>query len=376
MAALSEEQTLIRDQAKSWVTQQAPVQKFRQMRDSGTATGFSPDSWAAMVEMGWTGLLIPEAYGGSGLGYLTFGLILEETGRQLTASPLFASGYVGAGALLLGASEAQKQQWLPGIADGSEIFTLAVQEGARHAPHKIALNARADGTDFVLNGQKSFVIEGGAASQLIVAARTGGSGLDGLTLFIVPAAAAGLQRERLYTADSRGYANLSFENVRVSGAQVLGQVDGGGALLEQLLDRAVAGVAAEMQGTAAQAFDMTLEYLQTRKQFGRVIGSFQALGHRAAGLYTAMELARSCMEAALQAIDSGADDVPELCALSKCRVGDFLHEMSNQLIQIHGGIGMTDEFDAGFYLKRARALEALYGNQAFYRDRYARLRGF
>ena len=176
--------------------------------------------------------------------------------------------------------------------------------------------------------------------------------------------------------DSRGYANVSFDNVSVGPDAVLGEVGQGGALLDAVLDRARAGLAAEMLGTAAQAFDMTLDYLKTREQFGRLIGSFQALGHRAAGLFTKMELARSCMEAALAAIDSGADNAAELCSLSKCRVGDFLHEMSNQLIQIHGGIGMTDEFDAGFYLKRARVLESLYGNQAFHRDRFARLSGF
>jgi alkylation response protein AidB-like acyl-CoA dehydrogenase len=157
---------------------------------------------------------------------------------------------------------------------------------------------------------------------------------------------------------------------------VLGQADGGYALLENVLDRARAGLTAEMLGTAAQAFDMTLEYLKTRVQFGRVIGSFQALGHRAADLFSEMELARSCVEAALQAIDANADNVAEACSLSKAKTGDFLHHMSNQLIQIHGGIGMTDEFDAGFYLKRARALEAAFGNQAYHRDRYATLLGF
>ena len=200
--------------------------------------------------------------------------------------------------------------------------------------------------------------------------------MEGISLFLVPADAAGISRERLATVDSRGYANVRFDGVEVGADALLGAADQGGALLDQVLDRARAGLGAEMLGTAAQAFDMTLEYLKTREQFGRVIGSFQALGHRAAGLFTQLELARSCAEAALQAIDAGSDDAAQLCSLSKARVGDFLHEMSNQLIQIHGGIGMTDEFDAGFYLKRARVLESLYGNQAFHRDRYARLLGF
>ncbi|MGD8415952.1 MAG: acyl-CoA dehydrogenase family protein [Pseudomonadales bacterium] len=378
MAALTEEQSMLRDQATAWVTEQAPVQKFREMRDAGTPQGFTPVTWEAMVEMGWTGILVPEAYGGSDLGYLTFGVVLEQLGRQLVASPLYASALVGASALLLGGSDSQKQRLLPKVVDGSEILTLAVDEGPRHAPAATALEAVRAGDGFKLSGTKTFVPEGMAATTLIVAARTSGAPgtLDGITLFLVPTSAAGVSRERLVTMDSRGYANVTFDGVAVGTDAVLGAVDQGGPLLEGVLDRARAGLGAEMLGTAAQAFDMTLEYLKTREQFGRVIGSFQALGHRAAGLFTKMELARSCAEAALQAIDAGDQDVAELASLSMCKVGDFLHEMSNQLIQIHGGIGMTDEFDAGFYLKRARVLETLYGNQAYHRDRYARLLGF
>ena len=378
MAALTEEQSMLKDQASAWATEQAPVQKFREMRDSGTAEGFTPATWESMVEMGWTGVLIPEAYGGSDLGYLTFGVVLEQLGRQLTASPLFASALVGASAVLLGGSDAQKQQLLPKVVDGSEILTLAVDDGPRHAPAAIAMAAEQAGDGFRLSGSKHFVVEGITATTLIVAARTGGApgSMDGLSLFLVPGDAPGISRERLATVDSRGYAKVTFDGVTVGKDALLGELDQGGALLDAVLDRARAGIGAEMLGTAAQAFDMTLEYLKTREQFGRVIGSFQALGHRAAGLFTQMELARSCAEAALQAIDADAPDVAQMCSLSKARVGDFLHEMSNQLIQIHGGIGMTDEFDAGFYLKRARVLEALYGNQAFHRDRYARLLGF
>ncbi len=378
MAALTEEQSILKDQAVAWVTEQSPVAKFRELRDSGNTDGFARATWQSMVDMGWTGILIPEQFGGSNLGYLTFGLVLEQLGRQLTASPLFASGLVGASAVMLGGSDAQKQALLPKIVDGSQILTLAVDEGPRHVPNAIALEAHKGADGFTLRGSKSFVLEGMTATTFIVPARTSGAAgsKNGITLFLVPANASGVSRERLATVDSRGYANVKFEGVKVASGAVLGAVDEGGALLEAILDRACAGLGAEMLGTAAQAFDMTLEYLKTREQFGRVIGSFQALGHRAAGLFTSMELARSCVEAALSAVDANAANVSELCALSKCRAGDFLHEMSNQLIQLHGGIGMTDEFDAGFYLKRARVLEATYGNQAYHRDRYARLLGF
>lgn len=378
MAALTEEQSMLRDQASAWARDEAPVQKFREMRDAGTESGYTPATWESMVEMGWTGILVPEAYGGSDLGYLTFGVVLEELGRQLTASPLYASALVGTTAVLLGGSDAQKSSLLPNVVDGSEILTLAVDEGPRHAPAATALTAKKSGEGFTLSGNKSFVVEGMSATTFIVAARSSGrpGSMDGISLFLVPADATGLSRERLATVDSRGYANVQFDDVVVGADALLGAVHQGGELLDRVLDRARAGLGAEMLGTAAQAFDMTLEYLKTREQFGRVIGSFQALGHRAAELFTQLELSRSCAEAALQAIDSGADDTAELCSLSKARVGDFLHSMSNQLIQIHGGIGMTDEFDAGFYLKRARVLESLYGNQAFHRDRYARLLGF
>eukprot|EP00435_Cladocopium_sp_Y103_P077643 s1_g1382.t1 len=378
MAALTEEQTLLKDQATSWVSAEAPVSKFRAMRNEGNELGFAQPTWAAMVEMGWTGILVPEEYGGSDLGYLTFGVVLEELGKQLAASPLFASAYVGATALLLAGTDAQKSSHLPGIVDGSKIVTLAIDEGPRHAPARTALEAKAQGDKYVLFGSKTLVLEGMSATDFIVVARSSGSVGDaqGLSLFIVSADASGLSRSAMKTMDSRGYAELTFDGVEVSASDLMGPEGQAGEVLEEILDRARAGVGAEMLGVGSQAFEMTLEYLKTRKQFGAVIGSFQALGHRAAELFAAKELARSCGEAALQEIDAQSNSVAKACSLSKAKVGDFLHTMSNQLIQIHGGIGMTDEFDAGLYLKRARVLETLYGNQSYHRDRYARLLGF
>ncbi|MEE4299536.1 MAG: acyl-CoA dehydrogenase family protein [Pseudomonadales bacterium] len=378
MAALTEEQSLIRDQAKSWATSESPVTKFRKMRDEKIANAFWPEQWQSMIEMGWTGILVPEEHGGSDLGYLTFGLILEELGRQLTASPLLASGLIGASALRLGGSADQQGEYLPKIVDGSAVFALAVDEGPRHDPEKISLEAAKDGNGFKLSGRKGFVLEGGAATHLIVAARTGGSAGEqaGLTLFVVPADAAGVSRTQLVTADSRGYAHVDFDAVAVGGDAVLGTVDDGFGLLEGILDRGRAGLGAEMLGTASAAFDMTVEYLKTRKQFGKPIGAFQALGHRAAEMFTSTEHARSCAEAALAAIDAGADDIPAKVSLSKAMVGEHLHRVSRELIQMHGGIGMTDEYDAGFYLKRAQALETIFGNQSYHRERFARLMGY
>ena len=378
MAVLNEEQSMLRDAAKSWTQEKSPVTAFRKMRDSGVEIGYDAQAWNEMAEMGWAGVIIPEEYGGSAFGYLSIGLILEEMGRNLTASPLIASGVGAASALVLGGSDAQKSEWLPKIADGSVVGALAVDEGAHHAPEKVALAATKSGTGYSLSGAKSFVIEGLAANLLVVSARTSGTpgDKDGITLVLVPADAKGVSRKRLALADSRGAANITFDKVEVGADAVLGAVDKGWDVLEKTLDRVRAALAAEMLGAANQAFETTLDYLKVRVQFGQVIGSFQALQHRAAKMFTDLELARSAVEAALQAIDADSPDVPELVSLSKAKMGDVFHLVSNEMVQMHGGIGMTDAHDAGFYLKRARAAEAAFGSQSYHRDRYARINGY
>jgi alkylation response protein AidB-like acyl-CoA dehydrogenase len=362
MAVLSEEQSMLRDAAKSWVQEKSPVTAFRKMRDSGAELGYDAAAWNEMAEMGWAGVIIPEEYGGSNFGYLSLGLILEELGRTLTASPLLASGLAAASALILGGSDAQKSEWLPKIAEGTAVGALAIDEGAHHNPGKV--EATVSGGK--LTGKKTFVLEGMAANVLIVSAK----GPDGVGLFVVKADDAGVSRTRLHLADSRGAANIEFKGA------VAEPLSGGADLIDKVLDRARAGVAAEMLGSALQAFETTLDYLKVRVQFGQVIGSFQALQHRAAKMFTDLELARSTVEAALAAIDADSPDVPELVSLAKAKMGDTFHLVSNEMVQMHGGIGMTDAHDAGFYLKRARAAEAAFGNQAFHRDRYARIQGY
>jgi alkylation response protein AidB-like acyl-CoA dehydrogenase len=376
MAVLTEEQTMLRDAAKSWVSEKSPVTAFRKLRDSGNADGFDRAAWREMAEMGWAGIIIPEEFGGSGLGYLTLGLVLEEAGRTLTASPLISTALTATTALLLAGNDAQKKEWLPKIAEGKAIATLAVDEGPHHAPEKIALTAKKVGSGYTLTGRKSFVLDGGTADLIIVAARTSGKDKQGITLFLVLGNANGLTRHKLKSVDSRGVANLDFDNVEVPASAVLGSVDAGFDVLDATLDRARAGLAAEMLGSAMQEFEVTLDYLKTRVQFGQVIGTFQALQHRAAKTFTDLELTRSCVEAALTAIDKNANDVPALASLAKAKVNELAHLVSNEMVQMHGGIGMTDAHDAGLYLKRARAAEATFGNAAFHRDRYARLMGY
>jgi alkylation response protein AidB-like acyl-CoA dehydrogenase len=378
MAVLTEEQTLLRDAARTWTREKSPVSAFRKVRDAALPLGYDPAAFAEMAEMGWTGVIIPEAYGGSDFGYLGLGLILEETGRTLTASPLLSTALAGASAIILGGGEAQKEAWLPKIATGELVATLAVDEGPHHRPAHVTVRAEADGAGWRLSGTKTFVLEGMAAGLFVVSARTAGGASDpeGISLFLVPGDAPGISRRALKLADSRGAAIITFDNVALGDGALLGVAGRGYGLLEKVLDRARAGLSAEMLGSAVQAFETTLDYLKTRVQFGQVIGAFQALQHRAAKMFTDLELARSCVEAALAAIDTDSPEVPELASLAKAKVGDTLHLVSNEMVQMHGGIGMTDAHDAGLYLKRARAAEAAFGSQAYHRDRYARLQGY
>jgi alkylation response protein AidB-like acyl-CoA dehydrogenase len=371
MAVLTEEQSLLRDAARTWTQEKSPVSAFRKVRNSGVALGYDQAAFAEMAEMGWTGVIIPEEYGGSDFGWLSLGLILEETGRTLTASPILSSS-VAAGAIVLAGTDAQKQHWLTKLASGEVVGALAVDEGPHHNPAKVALKAEKAGAGWKLTGKKTFVLEGPAAGLLVVSAKTDG----GVSLFLVPGDAKGVAKHALKLADSRGAANIDFDGVEVGADALLGEEGKGGPLLDKILDRARAALAAEMLGSALQAFETTLDYLKTRVQFGQVIGSFQALQHRAAKMFTDLELSRSCVEAALTAIDNDGAEVSELVSLAKAKMGDTLHLVSNEMVQMHGGIGMTDEHDAGLYLKRARAQETAFGGQAFHRDRYARLQGF
>ncbi|CAN5269354.1 acyl-CoA dehydrogenase family protein [soil metagenome] len=377
MAVLTEEQTMLRDAAKGWTQDSAPVGALRKLRDGGSKLPYDPATWSEMGAMGWAGVIVPEEQDGSAFGYLGLGLILEETGRNLVASPLLSTALVSASALVLGGSDAQKAAWLPRIAAGEVVATLAIDEGSHHAPLNTALIASDKGNGYKLNGAKTFVIDGDTADLLIVAARTSGAAgdSDGITLFLVPGDAEGVTRTHLALADSRGAARIVFDQVEVGAEAVLGEVGKGWAILEPVLDRAYAGLAAEMLGTATAAFEITLDYIKTRTQFGQVIGTFQALQHRAAKLFTDLETTRSCVEAALEAADAGGD-TRLLASLAKAKASEVLHLASNEMVQMHGGIGMTDEHDSGLYMKRARVAEALFGGASFHRDRYATLSGF
>jgi acyl-CoA dehydrogenase len=375
---LDEEQSLIQDTAREFCTARAPVAQLRALRDAQDPTGYDPATWQAMAELGWAGIAIPEAHGGTGFGWQALGLILTETGRQLTASPLLATVAIGSAAIQHGGTPEQCAALLPRIAAGELTLALALEEGPHHSPYGSALAATPSGSGYRLSGRKVFVIDGHSAEQLIVVARSSGTAgdRDGLTLLLVPASTPGITRTRTHMADSRNAAIVAFDDVQVPGDAVLGEPGAGADLLDRMLDHARIGLAAEMLGSAEAAFERTVAYLKERTQFGVPIGSFQALKHRAADLFGELQLARSVVLDALAALDDRPEEVPLLASLAKAKVGAVLHTVSNEAVQMHGGNGMTDEFDIGFYMKRARVAEQAFGSAAFHRDRYASLSGY
>ena len=375
---LTAEQESIRDTARRFFRARAPVAHLRHLRDTDDATGFSREVWRAMAELGLVGVALPAEHGGAGLGFAELGLVLEEQGRNLAPTPLVSTVLLGAGAILHGGSPAQRAEVLPAVAAGERVLALAHEEGTRHAPYRVRTTAARTGEGFRISGEKVLVLDGHAADALVVVARTSGGVADrhGLTLFLVPAAAAGLKAVRTPLVDSRGAARVRFDGVAVGRADVVGEIDCGAGILDALLDRAAIGLASEMLGSLVEAFERTVAYLKERRQFGVPIGSFQALKHRAAHLFAEIENTRSVVLAALTALDEGVADAPQLASLAKAKANLTLNLASSEGIQMHGGIGMTDEHEIGFFLKRSRVAEITFGSTGFHRDRYAALNGY
>ena len=375
---LTEEQTMLKDSAKEFLQERGSIKELRRLRDEPEPKGFSPALWQNMVELGFAGTLIPEAFGGVGFGHVGMGQIMEECGRNLTASPLFATSVLGASALVLAGSEQQKKELLPKAADGTLLFALAVDEAVRHAPANVSVRAAKQGNGFVVNGKKTFVVDGHVADKLIVSVRTAGERNDqsGITLLLVDRTAKGVEVERTVMVDSRNSAIVRFINVQVPVTAVLGEVDKGYAVLERVLDIGNAHLAAELLGIAQEVFDRTVQYLKERKQFGVYIGSFQALQHRAAQLWSAIELVKSTVLKALQTLDENAADASLLASIAKAKACETAELATNEAVQMHGGIGMTDEFDIGFFLKRARSAQQLFGDYRYHAYRFAQLSGY
>ena len=375
---LNEEQNMLKDSAKDFCTNSAPIEQLRKLRDENNADGFDRDTWKAMVELGWAGIPFPEEHGGLAFGYKGLGVVTEETGRTLAASPLFASVWVGGTAINVGGSDEQKAALLPQIASGELLLALALEESHRHNPYGVAASAKESGGSWQVTGEKTFVLDGHVADKLIVVARTAGKAgdRDGITLLLVDAGADGVEITRTLMADSRNASNVKLSGAAAEG--VIGEPGKGADILDATLDIARIGLAAEMLGSTQECFERTVQYLKEREQFGVPIGSFQALKHRAADMFCEIELSKSCVLEALTALDEGRDagEIAKLASLTKAKVGETFHTVSREGIQMHGGIGMTDEFDIGFFIKRAAVTEQTFGDVNFHRNRYGELEGY
>jgi alkylation response protein AidB-like acyl-CoA dehydrogenase len=331
-----------------------------------------------MAHMGWAGVLVPEEHGGAGFGYVGAGLIAEEVGRNLSATPLLSTAVLAVTALLRGGSAAQKEALLPAIAGGDLLVGLASDERNRHAPHSIATRATGGSGKFKLSGRKIHVLDGHVADRLIVTARTSGDveSRDGITLFLIDAKASGVSVTRTQTVDSHNAATIELRDVAASDGDVIGTFDKGAVILDAVLDAGRAVLAAELLGVAEESFERTLGYLREREQFGAKIGTFQALQHRAAHLFCEIELVRSVVLRTLQALEAQEPTTANLVCLAKAKATDVARIATNEAVQMHGGIGMTDEFDIGFFMKRARAAGETFGDYYYHADRYAQLSGY
>lgn len=377
---LNEDQLLMQEYVRAFCRDQAPVAVLRAIRDTRDAVGYPQDLWHNMAGLGWAGMAIPEAFGGFEFGYSGLGIVLEETGRTLVPSPLVSTVLLSATAINLAGSDEQKSLLLPAVVVGESVVAFALDESSFHDPLKVSLSAVKTADGYVLEGEKKFVLDAAAADHMIVVARTAGKSGDtaGISLFVLDAKTPGILVKPLRMVDSRSAANVSFDKVVVPPSALLGNEGAAWPALERTLDIARIGLSAEMLGSIQEVFERTVEYLKQRTQFGVQIGAFQALQHRAALMYSEIELCKSLVRKALSELDRGDDaqDIPALASMCKAKLCEVSALISNEGVQMHGGIGMTDEFDLGFFLKRARVAQQTLGDALFHRDRYASLRGF
>ena len=378
---LTEDQQLLKDSAKNFCQQIAPISVLRKLRDEKSERGYDEAVWQQMVELGWPGMAVAEEHGGFEFGYAGLGVVLEESGRTLVNSPLIASVLFGASLLTEAGSAEQKSALLPKVVSGELLLAVAIDEAPVHNPQHINTSARKDGDHYILDGEKSFVLDGHIANKLIIVARTEDDveSTAGVSLFLVDSDAQGLDIQRTLMVDNRNAARLTLQQVKVPVESLLGGEGAGFEALDRVLDIVRIGVAAEMLGSATEVFERIVDYLKQREQFGVQIGSFQALQHRAAEMYSELELCKSVVRAAVGALDDdskSAEDRAKMASLAKAKLCEVSELISNEGIQMHGGIGMTDEFDIGFFIKRARAAQQFLGDAAFHRNRYASLHNF
>lgn len=373
-----EDQAMLADTAGQFMGEEGAIAKqLRHWRDRDCKDGFGHELWKQFAEMGFTGILVDEGDGGLGMGHVEAGIVLEEIGRNLTPSPFLTSSVLAATALKSGGEEV-RGRYLPGLISGDSVFAVAIDEGAKHRPNRITTKAEKSGNGFKLTGQKDFVIHGASADMIVVAARTSGADGDdeGITLFAVPKDAANMNHDAVRLVDSSMATHTKFDGVELDGDAVIGEVDGGREILNKVLDAGRVGSAAEGVGVASGAMDMTVDYLKQRKQFGQLIGEFQALQHRAAHLYSEVEIARAAVVKAQQLLDGDSENASLMISVAKAKVAKAAGLAVKEGVQMHGGIGMTDEYDIGLYMKRDRALAEFLGDAYYHADRVATLSGY
>ena len=372
----SEEQEMLRKSARDFLAAESPMTYVRRMMEDDR--GFTDAQWKQMAELGWMGLILPEQYGGAGGDFVDMVVVLEEMGRAVLPGPFFATVVLGGVALLEGGSDGQKASFLPKIAAGDLRVTLAqLEPNARWDAEGIELQARKDGGGYRLAGTKLFVPDAHTADVIIVAGREPGSkGAEGVTLFLVDAGASGVKSTLLKTMDqTRKLCEVVLEDVRVPADRVLGQPGAGWKLLDRVVDRGKVGLCAEMCGGAQKVLEMSVEYAKVREQFGRPIGSFQAIQHKCANMLVEVESSKSATYYAAWAVANDVPEAPLAAAMAKAYCSDAYRHTAGEGIQIHGGIGFTWEHDMHIYFKRAKSSEVTFGDATWNREIVAQLIG-
>mgnify|MGYP006083703747 FL=1 len=375
---LNEEQRLLKDTIDDFLSTNAPTDQLRRLRDTHDDKGYSIILWNQLTELGVPSILMPKEFGGFGFGFKGLGAVMQSMGRNLTASPLFSTVVLGASAIELGGTASQQQALLPTIAAGQLTLALAIDETHHHQPINTAVRLKERNGQLTITGEKVFVLDGHSADKLVVVVRSSGNPGDtkGLSLVLVDSNAAGLQTNRIQYMDGRNAANIIFNNVRVKQDQVIGELGGAHTIVQQVLDRGVIAISAEMLGGCQEVFDRTLQYLREREQFGVKIGTFQALQHRAAQMFCQLERSKSAVLSALSSLDKNSPDISLQASLAKTLINDCYQHVSNEAIQMHGGMGITDELDIGLFLKRARVSLQILGDSDYHKNRYAQLMGY
>lgn len=369
---INNEEKMLKDSANEFLSINAPVEQFRSLRDNNYQA-YDQDLWQEIIAMGWTALTFPEEYNGLAFGYVGMGQVLEEMGRKLTKSPLFSAIVLCGTTLVESTNQSLKEKWIPYLMDGTKRLAFAQDEKSYFDPTVIETTAVKTEGGFKINGAKQMIIDGSSADAFIVVAKTeeGNTGF-----FLVGANADGLEMKTDILLDAGRYASIHLNDVMVKNSEHLTTANKGSEVLKKINNTAAICLSAEMLGIIKEAFDLTIAYLQERQQFGKRIGSYQALQHRAAKLFCEIELCKSVVIKALQGLDKSANNLDELASLAKAKLGVTIKEVTNEAMQMHGGIGVTDDVNIGFFFKRARVLQRLFGDYNYHLDRYAKLNDY